>query len=314
MLVEIDRIENLSIKYKDELLLISKCLRYKIWNEENIDILSSELSKINLNYKTKEINLESITQYIELIARIPPLYSNINLVKVYKKLLSDIRLLDYGKLVKEQWNDVFNSIDSYKCFYDIFDDVISNIEKQYPNMLYSNISKTDFLYRGRKGIHSAIEDFIPSSENEHNNRWNPPGISYLYLSYGMTDEIINCKIDNITNNQFVCLEELRAISGDMYSICRFTPNLSGKIIDLSYNDVELFELEDIVEFVNNRKVTEISNKLLSNYNNRSKYIKNNNSIKIDIKIEIAKYKNKSRENITNSFSKQYLKIMVLLQK
>lgn len=72
------------------------------------------------------------------------------------------------------------------------------------------------------------------------NRWNPPGKTYLYLSFDESERKYN---DELSVSEYICLEEYRAEKDNKYSFCHFKPIKKGRILDLSYNDVELWKLE-----------------------------------------------------------------------
>lgn len=72
------------------------------------------------------------------------------------------------------------------------------------------------------------------------NRWNPPGKTYLYLSFDENERKYN---DELSVSEYICLEEYRAEKNNKYSFCHFKPIKKGRILDLSYNDVELWKIE-----------------------------------------------------------------------
>ena len=57
------------------------------------------------------------------------------------------------------------------------------------------------------------ERFIPWDNMNTINRWNPPGKTYLYLSYTRVDEQYNSRIKL---SEYICLEEYRANKGEIY--------------------------------------------------------------------------------------------------
>jgi len=77
--------------------------------------------------------------------------------------------------------------------------------------------------------------FIPWS-NKAQNRWNPPGRTYLYLSFAESLQEYNAEL---SISEYVCLEEFRAKKGEKYSFCLFEKAKEGNILDLSYNDIDL---------------------------------------------------------------------------
>lgn len=78
------------------------------------------------------------------------------------------------------------------------------------------------------------------------NRWNPPGKTYLYLSFEKQEKRFS---DKLSINEYICLEECRAQKGDKYSFCNFSAVKGGKILDLSYNDVEYWKyLRDLEKY------------------------------------------------------------------
>lgn len=60
--------------------------------------------------------------------------------------------------------------------------------------------------------------YIPWPNAGHSNRWNPPGVTFLYLSY---DRKIRPYNSEININEYVCLLETRSKPGEKAFILLF---------------------------------------------------------------------------------------------
>ena len=154
-----------------------------------------------------------------------------------------------------------------------------------------------------QGVGYKADRFIPWP-SKTNNRWNPPGKQYLYLSFNAKEVQYT---DQLSLNEYICLEEYRARKGEKYSFCYFKPMVAGNILDLSYNDVSLSKIKRIVDDYSQNTVQKIVDELLANPNAYEKY-KNKKILKKDIKT--AMDKNPVDKNVLEeSYAKQYLKMV-----
>lgn len=129
---------------------------------------------------------------------------------------------------------------SDKAFIDIFDDFFSKCIDQYDDVFFHTLNDSDVLCRVVPEWGWDESRFIPWDNIDNMNRWNPPGKTYLYLSFDENERKYN---DELSVSEYICLEEYRAEKDNKYSFCHFKPIKKGRILDLSYNDVELWKIE-----------------------------------------------------------------------
>ena len=153
----------------------------------------------------------------------------------YDRLADDIQLENARVIIEKEWEIINFSTDSEKSFLEIFDDVFTNCIDKHNDAFFYPLKKTDVLCRVVNGWGHNTDRFIPCP-NKTQNRWNPPGRTYLYLSFSEKPQIYS---NELSLNEYICLEEYRAKRGEKYSFCLFEPLVKGKILDLSYNDIEL---------------------------------------------------------------------------
>lgn len=101
-----------------------------------------------------------------------------------------------------------------------------------------------------------------------NNRWNPPGKQFLYLSFGNKEIPYS---SDLTINEYVCLEEYRAKKGNKYSFCHFSSTTAGNILDLSYNDTSMNTIKLMLDNHYNETVQNIVGEMLSEPKAQLKY-------------------------------------------
>ena len=154
---------------------------------------------------------------------------------------SDVRLENSRNIIEKQWDNIICAAEnSDKAFIDIFDDVFSKCIDQYDDVFFHTLSDSDVLCRVVPEWGWDESRFIPWDNIDNMNRWNPPGKTYLYLSFDESERKYN---DELSVSEYICLEEYRAEKDNKYSFCHFKPIKKGRILDLSYNDVELWKLE-----------------------------------------------------------------------
>ena len=250
MLKELEILENLSIEYKSELKLLCKKIRNDMWTEDNLIPLSDTLHMINLFYKVlvDEFNYFDIDLIYDVVIHLgkvgflicPHLNSDF-----YNQLIDDIQLENYRKIIEKQWRDINESKDGFKSFKDIFDDFFTQCIDKYKDKFFYPLSENDVLCRAVKEVTDSVKGdrFIPW-ENKVNNRWNPPGKTYLYLSFSSKDIMLS---PELSLNEYICLLECRAKPGEEFFFCNFRPSNKGKILDLSYNDLSVRKIKNNLE-------------------------------------------------------------------
>lgn len=247
ILDELQKLENLSSEYEPILMLISKRIRRDLWQSGNNDailykMLSECRKQLDIDYKytgkyTEDMFIDyimSIKQYsVFLGVHIQPYY--------FEKFVSDVRLENARNIIEKQWdNIIYVAENSDKAFIDIFDDVFSKCIEKYDDVFFHALSDSDVLCRVVPEWGWDERRFIPCDNKNNMNRWNPPGKTYLYLSFDKNERKYN---DELSVSEYICLEEYRAEKDNKYSFCHFKPIKKGRILDLSYNDVELWKIE-----------------------------------------------------------------------
>lgn len=311
LLTELQILENLSEEYKQELLFLSKRIRMDIWNNKNAKQLYAVMHAINLVFKTlfevtDFFDLSSIDEYIILLCKYGMLFAPNLDASYYNKLIDDIQLENSHFAIEKGWQDINASDDGLKTFKEIFSDVFENCLSKNKDRFFHELCDTDVLCRvvGNDNPPFDKNRFIPRIPKT-NNRWNPPGKAYLYLSYASKEEMYS---DELTINEYICLEEFRAERGNIYHFCNFKPKKNGLILDLSYNDVSLRKIKNIVELHENDIKTKMIDEILSD----SRAIDRYRNKKEKLMKEIRHLQNKypiEKSIIEESLAKQYLKMV-----
>ena len=311
MLEELQILEQLSTDYPEELRLFSKRIRNDFWNDCNDRELSYILHKINLIYAavlsiTDFFDLDLIMEYVSLLSKYCNKISPNLDDEYYYKLKEDIQLENARIIIEKQWMEITVSEDGLKAFKDIFDDVFTNCITIHKDKFFHKLNNTDILCRVVQDKPSNInkDRFIPW-DNRTNNRWNPPGKTYLYLSFAETAQQYD---DHLSLNEYICLEEFRAKKGEQYYFCDFRPINDGLILDLSYNDVSVRQLQNIIDAHIEDTKTKVLEELMSEPNVLEEYKNGGRKLRRKIKKLQAKHP-VSRDVIDESYSKQYLKMV-----
>lgn len=247
ILGELQRLEDLSSEYKAILILISKRIRRDLWQCGKNDVMLYKMlnecgKQLDMAYKGPDQYMEQdFTDYI-LSLKPYSLFLGVHLQPYYfEKFVSDVRLENSRNIIEKQWDNIICAAEnSDKAFIDIFDDVFSKCIDQYDDVFFHALSDSDVLCRVVSGWGWDESRFIPWDNKDKMNRWNPPGKTYLYLSFDKNERKYN---DELSVSEYICLEEYRAKKGNKYSFCHFKPIKKGRILDLSYNDVELWKIE-----------------------------------------------------------------------
>ena len=312
ILQKLQKLESLSSKYEDILRLISKRIRRDLWNTGKNDFMLYKMldecgKQLENDYKEKGEYTEDI--FIDFIGylRTYTIFLGVNLPPFYfEKFVSDVRLENARVIIEKQWDDILNvSENSDKAFIDIFDDVFSKCMQKYEDVFVYSLSEDDVLCRVVPDWNWGISRFVPWDNTSTVNRWNPPGKTYLYLSFEKEEKVYS---EDLSINEYICLEEYRAKKGEKYSFCHFKPVKAGRILDLSYNDVELWKIQMEMD-----KYEEILKDLfveatLSN----PKEVKKMGTTKRSVKRYVEKNVNGSiidRSFVEIAVAKQYLKMV-----
>lgn len=306
-------LENLSVKRSKEFLFISKRIRKDIWNDTNTDRLCHLIECINSIYSIfceilgedifSDLNMPG--EYIRLLEQYKTFYGSPQSADFYLRFSDDLQLYSASLIIEDQWRHITSSDDGLKTFIEIFDDVFSKCIDVHKDKFFHPLSKTDVLCRAVEGTGHGKDRFIPWPTKTH-NRWNPPGTQFLYLSFG-TD--VKPYTHTITLNEYICLLELRAAKGEIYSICDFRASVPGNILDLSYNDMSISDTRKII----NRHYDDVFSKVLNDLLQTPKAITHAKAHKKDALMrDITKSMNTfplQREIFEEAYAKQYL-IMV----
>lgn len=309
MLTELQRLENLSDEYKVELRYLSKVIRRDFWTKYNTKPLCVLLNKINNVYESmmsivKYFDLSCILEYIKILqkycGRICPTLDAF----YYYQLIDKIQLENARVNIEQQWQDIYASEDDLKSFKEIFDDIFSNCCEKHKDKFFYRLKDTDCLCRVVDDKYEINKErFIPW-ESKTNNRWNPPGRAFLYMSFSQKNMRYSTEL---SLNEYICLEEYRAKKGNTYYFCDFRPVNEGIIFDLSYNDISLGQIKGIIDTHYNDVLSKMCSEILSDpnavvkYKNRKKLAKQVYKLqdKYDIDVRI----------LEESFAKQYLKMV-----
>ena len=130
------------------------------------------------------------------------------------------------------------------------------------------------------------------------------GKQFLYLSFSKNEKMYN---DDLTVNEYICLEELRAQKGKLYSFCHFKPTVSGNILDLSYNDVSMDNVHQELNVHCNKTIQEITKKYFLSYRDKSG-IKDDSLLKKEV-LQLTQQSPISKDILEETLAKQYLKMI-----
>lgn len=312
MLIELDRLEKLTNNYAHEMQYLSKRIRKDIWIPgKNSQKLAYFLNKITTVFaQINEIvgedtffTLDTVIEYVKNLAKFSIFYNTSLDIRYFNELINDIQLEGAAYLVEQQWKDIYSSEDGYKSFLDIFDDIFTKCINLYKDKFFHELKDGDVLCRVVDGWGHNKERFIPWPSKTH-NRWNPPGRQFLYLSFSETEMPYS---DQLSVNEYICLEECRAKIGNEYSFCHFKPQVKGNILDLSYNDVSMSSIKNIVDDYMNSSVRKAVDELLANPKAYERY-QNKKKLKKDISAFMDRNP-LDKSILEESYAKQYLKMV-----
>lgn len=313
IILELSKLENLSKEYQDELLLISKYVRRNILD----CYISKQIYQVffRLNYITELFsnifgkgNYWTIDTVIDYSKHVFSKFPNCSRDTDKAKLVDEIYMVNMKKNIIPQWENILEATNSENAFIDIFDDFFTNAIEKYPNIFIKKIKESYVLCRMVKVKKCDANRFIPLPECTYQNRWNPPGKSFLYMSYGECEHYYD---GNISLEEKVCLLECRTERDTEVSFCNFKPRNEGRILDLSYNDIEVTELNDELNTFSNSHTDRIIEEILleNRYNKDSlKSEINQNELKKNIKEKIDAIPN-TYEKVTEIVAKHFFKLV-----
>lgn len=307
ILLELDKLEKFSTKYKAELRLLSKKIRKDFWNNNDANLLKLLVlvnGDVNKKYLDRDVcTFELLQDYIDTLKMFGAIYVPKLTEDYFEKLSDEIRLENARVIIEEKWEIINCSTDSEKSFLEIFDDVFTNCIDKHNDAFFYPLKKTDVLCRVVDGWGHNTDRFIPWP-NKTQNRWNPPGRTYLYLSFSETPQTYS---NEFSLNEYICLEEYRAKKGEKYSFCSFEPLVDRNILDLSYNDVELAEIIRSMDIYGREIEKKVLAELTADSKKVKQYVKKPKELKKEIKFKIEKHHN--RKVVEDAVAKQYLKMV-----
>lgn len=307
MLHELERLENLSDEYSGALRLLSKRIRKDFWTDKTEKKLAIVLANLNDCYEVVaeyDFGLEYIIQYIKILAKYAVFIKPELKTEYYNELIDDIQIENARGIIEKQWENVLLAEDGLKSFKEIFDDIFQKCLRIHQDKFFCELEESDVICRVVNDKYPINKErFIPWDNTDTINRWNPPGKTYLYLSYTKVDEQYNSRLKL---SEYICLEEYRANKGERYYFCNFRPTKKGHILNLSYNDNSLRTYKNML--INHE--ADLENKILEEVMNNSDIDKfqSKRKIKRAIKKTQKKY-DVDKAIIEESVAKQYLKMI-----
>ena len=265
MLDELEQIEKFSPNCKDELKCLSYCIRRYLW-KNNTEKLWKLIAQLNILTKVlaEIFSPEEYWNQDTIIDYVKHLYSKRSFIgvtdeEIYGRIIDFVQIAGAKSIIDEKWSEVLKADDGSRTFIELFDDIFTNAIEKYEAEFIHSLVDTDVLYRMVTETICNEDRFIPWP-NKVQNRWNPPGKTYLYLSYGTEDIDYNTELKV---GQYICLLECKLKNEADTCFCRFKPVKSGRILDLSYNDIELYSIRSVLENQANNHVSSMLDLLLS---------------------------------------------------
>ena len=307
MLHELERLENLSDEYSGALRLLSKRIRKDFGTDKTEKKLAIVLANLNDCYEVVaeyDFGLEYIIQYIKILAKYAVFIKPELKTEYYNELIDDIQIENARGIIEKQWENVLLAEDGLKSFKEIFDDIFQKCLRIHQDKFFCELEESDVICRVVNDKYPINKErFIPWDNTDTINRWNPPGKTYLYLSYTKVDEQYNSRLKL---SEYICLEEYRANKGERYYFCNFRPTKKGHILNLSYNDNSLRTYKNML--INHE--ADLENKILEEVMNNSDIDKFQSKRKIKRAIKKAQKKyDVDKAIIEESVAKQYLKMI-----
>lgn len=310
MLEELQKLENLSKEYAGELRFLSKKIRKDFWKEYNTEKMAKLLQVMNRTYEMifsyiDYFDLSCVTEYVKLLAKYCYMICPNLDADYYNQLIDDIQMENARIIIEEQWNDITAAEDGLKSFKEIFDDIFTQCLNGNRDKFFHKLKDTDVLCRVANDKYPINKErFIPWDDSSAYNRWSPPGKSFLYLSFAEADKEYSSELKL---SEYVCLEEYRAEKGNKYYFCNFKPVTEGVIFDLSYNDVSIRKIKNMLTEYEESLSSQMIEEIMAEPDALEKY-KNKKKLKKRVKKLQLKYQ-VDKGVIEESIAKQYLKMI-----
>jgi hypothetical protein len=262
MIIELGRLEELMLEYKEPLRELSKTIRNKIWRKSDEKRLATVLNACNQVFPilidVVGADIAVVEMYIEYLQKHSNMYSSLYLNGIFDDLKAQISIYKTQELVKEHWRQLNPYFRNEYSKEDLLSkDLIAILDDFYENiigvcadifLLSMNDMRFQHLLRGRRGTWQRKEDMAaPTIEiaKKYNivNRWNPPEKRYLYLVAG------NGSDDDVETS----IQEMRIKAEETVTITNFHylgDLVEDKIVDLDYEQIsrdEIFEFADAFE-------------------------------------------------------------------
>ncbi len=308
VLNELYILENFSDDCTEELLIVSRYIRKNIFGKESDEKLYFILHTINgiMQLFSEAIGTDiywdcnMVIEYAVTVCKYEARWVSDSSVN---SLIDQIQTVNAKRIIDAQWRDVLASSDGIKTFMKVFDDVFTTaIEKEPEKYIYS-LKDTDILCRMVKEKDCDEQRFIPLPNSRSQNRWNPPGKAFLYMSYGREEHEYS---RDLSLEQRVCLLECRTEANTDCSFCYFEPTVSGKIFDLSFNDSELTDYREMLNQHEQKVIADAVNGMLQDEEIVARAA-DEKYIKQEIKKRI--HCSKTKSVVTEATTKQYLKLI-----
>ena len=311
LLLELSALECSNDERREELRTLSWFIRNKLWDPpNNTQKLYVLLHIINVAFQTIAsivgydliYDIDGILEYVSILAKYKNQYAPAIGIIVFEEITDQILKVNQSEIIKSQWDDILDSANGMTTFIHVFDDIFTNAITKYENKFIRSLTCDDLLTRCKVKKSCDENRFIPQP-NTSNNRWNPPGKTFLYLA--PKEQIVPNTPNGITGGQYVCLLECRTNHGTDVCFCDFIAQTPGRILDLSYNDEPMYTFRLLLMDEEQRIVSGSIERLL---NNPDIYAHRNDKDYIYrlIKNDLDKHP-MSPAVITESIAKQYLK-------
>ena len=308
ILYELERLENFCDKYKMELLFLSKRIRRDIWKDGNDPALAGILKSLNDSLEAEypdraACTIDTVLDYTHTLGKYNILVNPKLDVEYYEKLTDDILLENAKVIIDKKWESINTSSDGSRTFLETFGEMFTHCIELRKGEFFRPLRKTDILCRVVDGWGHGTDRFIPWP-NKVQNRWNPPGRTYLYLSFAEHLQKYNSEL---SVSEYVCLEEYRAKKGEKYSFCLFEIAKEGNILDLSYNDIDLGVFRRKLDNYQVELENIIFADIISDPNKIKRYKRNGKELKRAIKQKSESLVD--HQIIADAVAKQYLKMV-----
>ena len=148
IILELDKLERFSPKYKAELRLLSKKIRKDLWdnNDAKLFVLLRVANKsIENKYPDRNIcTYELLEDYVDAIKMLGAICIPKLNVDYYERLADDIQLENARVIIEDDWENINSSIDSQKSFLEIFDDIFINSIDKHSDIFFYPLKKNRY--------------------------------------------------------------------------------------------------------------------------------------------------------------------------